>query len=75
MKLTNPIGMFKMMGGHVVMHAGFLTAICIFQYSSIFKNSYCIITGEIEQDAVIELITVHASSVLLLIIAEVLNAK
>lgn len=49
MRLKIPIAVFKMMSGHLVHHAGFFTALCIFRYTSIFEGYYCVLANDREK--------------------------
>ena len=49
MKLKLSMAVFKIMSGHLVHHAGFFTALCIFRYTSIFEGYYCVLANDREK--------------------------
>jgi hypothetical protein len=65
MQLADASATFKFMSGHLVLHLGLLTADCVFQFSSLFKPYYCVLSHDNEQKVIYWLIASHAVSALL----------
>jgi hypothetical protein len=65
MNLSDASATFKFMSGHLVLHLGLLTAICVFQFSALFKPYYCVLSHDNEEKSIYWLTGSHLASVLL----------
>ena len=65
MNLSDASAAFKFMSGHLVLHLGLLTTICVIQFSALFKPYYCVLDHDKELKTIYWLTGSHFASVLL----------
>jgi hypothetical protein len=75
MKLSDASATFKFMSGHLVLHLGLLTAICVYQYSGLFTPYYCVLDHDKEYKGINWLVGSHVACVLYSIAYEISHHK